>query len=284
MANKTIYPGYPFQPLFDHMLQEHGLKLLESEMVNIVTLCDLLIKKDYYEKKQQAIALGLMQDGQQQPIKKTGAIWQQGEYDRLYDQLKADPERKIACWVDYTFKGELDYAPNLRDICSIFGKWLHFSSRGHTYGGAGTLLLGENEKEYFISECGRLNVAWLDESGETVQQLSEKVDMAHWELQSQKDAAKMFCDKYNMAATQLAETVDELKELTEKVDRFEKALKMIAMQKTCTEQEADEEMPIGSDGTRLGDIEYGYDHIINDAREVLGLPCRIMPKFKEVKP
>lgn len=47
------------------------------------------------------------------------------------------------------------------------------------------------------------------------------------------------------------------------------ALEEIAMQRTCAEMEADEEIPIGSDGTRLGDINMGYDCCIETARGVL---------------
>lgn len=47
------------------------------------------------------------------------------------------------------------------------------------------------------------------------------------------------------------------------------ALEDIAQQKTCTETEADEEIPIGSDGKRMGDIEMGYDCCIETAREAL---------------
>lgn len=51
--------------------------------------------------------------------------------------------------------------------------------------------------------------------------------------------------------------------------KYEKALKDIAEQKTCAETEADEDIPIGSDGKRIGDIEVGYDSCIETAREAL---------------
>jgi hypothetical protein len=57
--------------------------------------------------------------------------------------------------------------------------------------------------------------------------------------------------------------------LKERAGVYEKYLQQIAIQKNCAETEADEEIPIGSDGKRMGDIEMGYDCIINDAREAI---------------
>jgi hypothetical protein len=158
-SKKTIYPGYPFQPLFDHMLQEHGVKLLESEMTDIVILCDLLIKKDFDEKRAQAEALGLIDEK-----RPAGSTWLTGQYERLYDQLKAEPERKIVCWVNYTWRYRDEKEEILRDICAIRGRHLEFSSRGHGYGGAQYLLENMNGKDEFLKECERLQVQWLDES------------------------------------------------------------------------------------------------------------------------
>jgi hypothetical protein len=42
------YPGAHYQPLFDHMQQEHGLTLLESEMTDII---DLVRKMEQPVKK-----------------------------------------------------------------------------------------------------------------------------------------------------------------------------------------------------------------------------------------
>lgn len=47
------------------------------------------------------------------------------------------------------------------------------------------------------------------------------------------------------------------------------ALEDIARQRTCAEVEADDEIPIGSDGKRIGDVEMGYDCCIETAREAL---------------
>jgi hypothetical protein len=98
------------------------------------------------------------------------AVWITGEYDRLYDQLKAEPDRKIVCWVDYEWRWkEADGTTTTeicRDICAIRGDQMEFSSRGHGYGGTMAIFKGEDEKTYFLQECERLHVQWLDEGKE----------------------------------------------------------------------------------------------------------------------
>jgi hypothetical protein len=93
-----------------------------------------------------------------------GAVWVTGQYDRLYDQLKAEPERKIVCWVDYTWRWGNEPPETLRDICAIMGRIMGFNARGTGYGGAEGWVGNENEKLEFLSECKRLHVQWLDES------------------------------------------------------------------------------------------------------------------------
>ena len=36
------YPGMEYQQLFDHMYNEHGLILLESEMDEIIEICNTI--------------------------------------------------------------------------------------------------------------------------------------------------------------------------------------------------------------------------------------------------
>lgn len=93
------------------------------------------------------------------------AIWITGQYDRLYDQLKGEPERKIICWVNYTWRYQDGREEILRDICTIKGTRMEFSSRGCGYGGVDIFIGSPDESKYFLEECERLKVQWLDESG-----------------------------------------------------------------------------------------------------------------------
>src|SRR5690242_457407 len=79
-----------------------------------------------------------------------GAIWVKGDYDRLYDQLKAEPERKIACWVNYEWRYKNETSEILREICAIMGKVMGFNARGIGYGGAETMIGSEYEKKEFL--------------------------------------------------------------------------------------------------------------------------------------
>jgi signal recognition particle subunit SEC65 len=72
----------------------------------------------------------------------------------------------------------------------------------------------------------------------------------------------------------------ELAATRARANNMEKALREIALQRTCAEQEADEDTPIGSDGTRLGDINMGYDCCIERAREAVS----DLPKEAEPEP
>jgi hypothetical protein len=63
--------------------------------------------------------------------------------------------------------------------------------------------------------------------------------------------------------------LETIERLQRRLSIYEKSLKDIAKQKTCAETEDDLEIPIGSDGSRLGDIEMGYDCCIEEARKSL---------------
>jgi hypothetical protein len=89
-------------------------------------------------------------------------VWVSGDYDRLYDRLHTDPEKRIVCYVDYTGFSRTDGGPPCRDICTIKGKRLEFTARGIGYGGA--WLDEGDKKEAFLQDCVRLNVEWLDET------------------------------------------------------------------------------------------------------------------------
>lgn len=93
--------------------------------------------------------------------KQQGAVWRKDSYDRLYDQVKGG--KRTVCYVDYNFPN--DPTLPVRDICTIRPNHMEFTARGIGYGGAGALLKGEDEKTFFLKECERLNVEWLDESG-----------------------------------------------------------------------------------------------------------------------
>lgn len=95
---------------------------------------------------------------------KSGCIWRKDSYDRLYDQVKGG--KRTVCYLDYNFPN--DPTPPVRDVCSIRAD-LEFRARGIGYGGANCLLEGEDERAFFLKECERLNVEWLDESGVTMQ-------------------------------------------------------------------------------------------------------------------
>ena len=43
---EDTYPGSIYQPLFDHMLNEHGLILLDTEMTEICEVCRKIINAE----------------------------------------------------------------------------------------------------------------------------------------------------------------------------------------------------------------------------------------------
>lgn len=49
--NQTWYPGIEYQTLFDHMLDEHGLELLQSEMEDIARLCIQILSRQIADLK-----------------------------------------------------------------------------------------------------------------------------------------------------------------------------------------------------------------------------------------
>lgn len=97
------------------------------------------------------------------PVIEQGAVWLTGQYDRLYDQLKAEPGKQIVCFVDYTrdIGGKFHH---WRDICTIRGETMEFLSRGRGYGMVRNMK--GDEKTNLISLCEEMQVQWLDESGE----------------------------------------------------------------------------------------------------------------------
>jgi len=116
------------------------------------------------------------------PAKATpqGIGWVTGEYDRLYDQLKAEPERKIVCWVNYEWRWKNETSDILRDICAIMGKVMGFNARGIGYGGTEIMIGWEDERKYFLEECERLNVQWLDESQPQPGREVDAIAFAEW--------------------------------------------------------------------------------------------------------
>jgi hypothetical protein len=90
-----------------------------------------------------------------------GAVWVTGQYDRLYEQLRAEPTKRIACFVDYNWYRE-NPAKIARDICTIRGETMEFISRGVGYGSADAA--DGDEKGDFIQLCELMHVQWLDES------------------------------------------------------------------------------------------------------------------------
>lgn len=114
-----------------------------------------------------------------EPGARSGAWWVRGEYDRLYEQLKANPESRIVCYVDYDGFSRRNGTPPCRDISTVRGKQMEFTARGIGYGGAESWLGEEDKKEAFLKDCVRLNVEWLDET-DTPEQLSDAVAFGDW--------------------------------------------------------------------------------------------------------
>jgi hypothetical protein len=98
---------------------------------------------------------------------------------RWYDQLKADPEKRIPCYVDYDGFSRKDGGPACRDICTVKGNRMEFTARGIGYGGAESWLDDEDKKEAFLKDCVRLNVEWLD-AQPVEQKENDAVKFADW--------------------------------------------------------------------------------------------------------
>lgn len=134
-----------------------------------------------------------------------GPGWVKGDYDRLYNLLKAGVERPIACFVDYNYDWQRPDAV-MRDICSIRSGHMEFSARGIGYGGA-KYVDAAYEKNEFLQECERLNVEWLDEGQtSTTPKESDAVDpmeFAEWLadnteiIREEKITIYRYCDKMN---------------------------------------------------------------------------------------
>ena len=99
------------------------------------------------------------------------------------------------------------------------------------------------------------------------------VDAAIEEWKSKYDELKAENEALKVIRDSSQENYDELLRehaaLKEKADKYEKALKRIAEQKTCQEQKDDPEAYEDSEGSKLGDIETGYDCCIGEARTAL---------------
>lgn len=107
----------------------------------------------------------------------TGVVWIKGEYDRLYDQLKVNSKKRIACFVDYEFKYGDNKTHVCRDICTIIGERMEFVSRGHGYGSVE--FMPGDEKTNFIGLCTEMNVEWLCEGPAAVRE-EDAVGFAEW--------------------------------------------------------------------------------------------------------
>ena len=159
---------------------------------------------------------GYIKGGTEYATKNTSATWLTGQYDRLYDQLKAKPERKIVCWVNYDWRWKNDYGTvakeTLRDICAIMGKVMGFNARGIGYGGCEIWINTADEKKEFLEECARLNVQWLDEKSVPTQKdelfhaIKEIADYKH-------ECGCMPCTGQCRSVEALEIEIEELKEI-----------------------------------------------------------------------
>lgn len=151
--------------------------------------------------------------GEKEPtIPQQGAVWVNGQYDRLYDQLKAEPERKIVCWVDYQWGLRDESKEILRDICSIMGRVMGFNARGIGYGGAEIWIGGEYEQKEFLEECDRLHVQWLDEGGEK-EAKPEQEKAKYYTDEELRDIISMVCDQLNEGFDGREDFIDQTIEL-----------------------------------------------------------------------
>jgi hypothetical protein len=130
----------------------------KKEVYHMYNEFDALFKETWanidsksFEYRKQIIAQYLKENP---PL---GAVWVQGDYDRLYDQVKSG--KRTVCYVDYNRFSETVY----RDICTIKAETMEFTSRGVGYGGVAHL--EGATKDDFIQLCKEMNVEWLDETG-----------------------------------------------------------------------------------------------------------------------
>ena len=86
------------------------------------------------------------------------------DYDLLYDNIYEG--NKIACFVNYNFRGLEDKYPPCRDICLVTKKkdfHIDFLARGISYGFVDDYFKDNHtEKEVFISECKRMELEWIN--------------------------------------------------------------------------------------------------------------------------
>ncbi len=151
------------------MEREKLIAIIDKAIDEHQTLCAEIIADAILEATQPILTdedVKAWEDMKKEERKQKGAVWVRGEYDRLYEQLKANPERKIVCWVNYTWRMKNEQGETLRDICSIMGRVMGFNARGVGYGGSELWIGRDDERNVFIEECERLNVEWLDEEGE----------------------------------------------------------------------------------------------------------------------
>lgn len=139
------------------------------------TIEDILLKTGKHNQDECSELADIILKDIPQPA---GAVWVKGDYDRLYDQLKADVNCRIVCYVDYNTRSKNpDGSPYiLRDICSIWGENMEFGSRGIGYGSV--RFIPGDYKENFIELCKQMNVEWLDESGTANNEAEKEVKNA----------------------------------------------------------------------------------------------------------
>jgi hypothetical protein len=131
------------------------------------------------------------------------AVWVKGDYDRLYDQVKAD--KRTICFVNYFSGYDNEKLGPMRDICTCASDGMEFFARGIGYGNPRHFMYkGMDEKQSFIALCEHINVEWLDESNtynysvlkekltKEIEELNIFLDEAHLNFYALKEkAAKM---------------------------------------------------------------------------------------------
>ena len=210
------YPGKAYQPLFDHLFNEHGLILTESEMNDIVHLVN--------------------------PQAQPGPVWMKAsefkyEVGRVYhagdwDSKGAGFFNKAGCflWCDGSLTNPID-----------------------------------QDKVYILDEsCATDWKVKYDELQKEVEHLRR------WKIEAAELLAKIYAYAHKNMEVGLGECiVSSVIDRCKKGDKMLATLEIIAKQMTCQEQQDDPEAEEDENGSKLGDIEYAYDHVINDAREAI---------------